>query len=81
MPISKIKAEHKETYIAFGKDDDKLGYRDDIDDLAIIAQSSGDKSLKKLFEVLPSLEELKDAKTKAELKTAPAPAKPVESKK
>jgi hypothetical protein len=80
MPISKIKAEHAKKYIGFGKYAKKLGERDDIDDLAIIAHESGDESIIDLFENLPSLADLKAAKTDSQLKKAPAtkaPAAPV----
>lgn len=59
MPQAKIKEEFKKTYIAFGKLTSKLGDRDDIDDLAVIAIKSKDPSLLKLFvQPLPTLEEL-----------------------
>lgn len=59
MPQAKIKDEFKKIYVAFGKQTGKLGDRDDIDDLAVIAIKSKDPSLIKLFvQPLPALEEL-----------------------
>lgn len=78
MATAKIKKEFLETFIAFGGGGSKLlGERDDIDQLAIIAHESGHKGLLNLFEVLPSLEELKKAKVDAQLKSGPKEEKPV----
>jgi hypothetical protein len=68
MALSKIKAEFLNKVVAFGKSGKPLGERDDIDDLAIIALESGNKTLLVLFETLPSLGELKKAKTDLQLK-------------
>lgn len=71
MPKSKIKEEFLGTVVAFGGGGPKpLGERDDIDRLAIIAQESQDKSLLNLFEVLPSLHELKEEATDAAIEKA-----------
>lgn len=82
MPISKIKEAHSKKYVAFGKNAKPLGERDDIDDLAILAHESGDESIIERFEVLPSLDELKKAKTDKQIaKVAPAkaPAAPAQT--
>lgn len=82
MAISKIKAEFANNYVAFGKSKKKLGERQDIDDLAILAHQSGDESIQDLFETLPPLADLQAAKTKEDLKSAPAPKEtaPVKAK-
>lgn len=59
--LSKIKDEFKDTLIAFGgKGSLRLGQRQDLDALAIMAHKSGNKNLLKLFEVLPSLDKLEE---------------------
>jgi hypothetical protein len=69
MPLSEIKEEFKNKRIAFGKGGYlPIGQREDIDELAIIAQESQDPSLVKLFKKLPDLSELKKAKTESQLK-------------
>jgi len=72
MALAKIKKEHETTVVAFGNSGLPLGQRDDIDQLAIIAQESKNPSLLALFEKLPTLAELKKTKTDAELKAASA---------
>lgn len=67
MPLSRIKGEYLSKQIGFGKSRQPLGRRDDIDDLAITALESQDKTLVELFEFLPTLESLKKAKTDKEL--------------
>lgn len=66
MPI-KLKEEAKKKYIAFGKTAKVLGERssEDIRDLAIMAQESGNPNLKILFDELPPLDELKGARVEA----------------
>lgn len=61
----KIKKEYASTVIAFGNSGLPLGQRDDLSDLAIIAHQSKDPSLLKLFETLPSLEDLQREKVQA----------------
>jgi hypothetical protein len=77
MAQAKIKEEYKSTVIAFGSSGLPLGMRSDIDQLAIIALDSNDAYLKNLFEVLPSVAELKKSKVEAELKRIPVVIKPV----
>jgi hypothetical protein len=69
MPQAKIKEEFKTTFIAFGgRGYLELGQRDDIDQLAIMAIESQDNSLLQFFEQpMPSVDQLKKAKTDAEL--------------
>lgn len=54
----KLKKQFESTVIAFGNSGLPLGQRDDLLDLAIIAQQSQDPTLLQLFESLPSLGEL-----------------------
>lgn len=68
MPLATIKKEFLGKRIAFGKSGDALGKRTDIDDLAIIALESNDKTLLRLFDKLPTLADLKKAKTDQQLK-------------
>lgn len=63
-----VKNEFLQTVVAFGNSGLPLGQRDDLIDLAIIAQESNDLTLLQLFEKLPSLATLKKAKTDKELK-------------
>jgi hypothetical protein len=81
MPQAKIKEEFKTTFIAFGgRGYLELGQRDDTDDLAIMALESGSQQLLQVFEQpMPTVEELKKAKTDKELK-AFVPAKAEEVK-
>jgi hypothetical protein len=58
----KVKDEHKSTVVAFGNSGLPLGQRDDLIDLAIIAQRSQDPSLLCLFDDLPTLEQLQKQK-------------------
>lgn len=74
MPLSTIKPEFAKHYVAFGLGKKPLGERADIDELAIIALESGDETLLEKFDKLPSLQELKNAKTDAQLSKQPAPA-------
>lgn len=67
MALARIKKNHHQTTVAFGKSGLPLGHRDDIDQLAIIALESKDQRLMSLFEYLPSLEELKKQKVDKEL--------------
>jgi uncharacterized protein YdcH (DUF465 family) len=68
MPKAVIKADFKDTFVAFGGGGKKkLGERDDIDKLAILALKSNNPELKKLFEKLPSLEELMTDETGKQL--------------
>lgn len=69
MPLSKIKKEFETTVIAFGTSGLPLGKRDDIDELAIIAQESQNPNLVQLFDILPPLDQLKKTKTDAVLKS------------
>jgi hypothetical protein len=79
---AKLKAEHKDKMVVFGGGGRKtLGERDDLDKLAIIGLESGDRTILDLFEEpIPSLEELKKDQTDAQLKEAPAPQVPNNSK-
>lgn len=83
MPLSKIKAEFKDKKIAFGKgrSDKPISEREDIDDLAIIALESQDRSLLRLFEKLPELSDLKRIKTDDAIKVADIKRKIIESRK
>lgn len=83
MPLSKIKAEYKDKKIAFGKSrsDKPIGEREDIDDLAIIALESQDRSLLRLFEKLPDVADLKRIKTNEAIKVADLQRQVSESKK
>lgn len=80
MPLSKIKDEYKDKKILFGKRGKglPLGEREDIDDLAIIAIESKDRSLLRLFETLPDLAELKKSRTDVEIAKAQQAQKQVE---
>jgi hypothetical protein len=70
--LSKLKPEFKDHFVAFGgKGKINLGDREDLDDLALIARQSGNPNLTRLFEHLPSLEELQKAKTDEQLKNGP----------
>lgn len=60
-----IKKEYESTVVGFGNSGLPLGKRDDLNDLAIIAHQSQDPSLLRLFETLPSLEDLQREKVKA----------------
>lgn len=57
----KIREEFKNAVIAFGGRGVPLSDRTEIElvDLGIIAISSGDKTILQLFEILPSIDELK----------------------
>lgn len=88
MPLSKIKEEYKSKVVIFGKNrttsnrKETLSQRDDIDDLAIIALESGDKSLVRLFESpMPSLADLKKAKTDSQLPKFAEQKQPASPKK
>lgn len=82
MPFSKIKTEFFNKRIAFGKKSDlPLGERQDIDDLAVIAIESQDRSLLRLFEKLPDLTQLKKQKTDEALKQAELQRQIAENKK
>jgi hypothetical protein len=67
MALSKIKEKFLNKVVGFGKSGKPLGERDDIDDLAIIALSSNNKTLLDLFEEIPSLDILKKNKTESVL--------------
>jgi hypothetical protein len=70
--LAKLKADKKNEFVGFGNGGSrKLGERDDLDELAIIALESGNKSLIDLFEPLPPLAELKKAQTDSKLKAVP----------
>ncbi|MFL5810371.1 MAG: hypothetical protein ACJ749_12680 [Flavisolibacter sp.] len=68
MALSVIKTEYKNKKIAFNDKASPIGFRDDIDDLAIMALESNDPSLVKLFKKLPLLSQLKKIKTDEQLK-------------
>lgn len=68
MPLSVVKKEFRNKRVAFGKSAAPLSQREDLDDLAIIALESNDKSLLLLFEKIPSLALLKKTKTESMLK-------------
>lgn len=75
MPKSTIKEEFKSTLVVFNGGGRKLlGERDDIDVLAVMAIESQNPNLLKLFEYLPSLEELKSAQFETQLKKSVAVA-------
>ncbi len=65
MALAVIKAEHLNKRVAFGKSATPLHTREDIDDLAILAIESKDRTLIELFKYLPTLAELKRAKMEA----------------
>lgn len=67
MALAKIKEQYGATVVAFGNSGLPLGQRDDIDDLAIMAQRSQDPTLIQLFEELPPLDELLKNKAEAAL--------------
>lgn len=67
MPLSELKPGFKNKKIAFGKSGRPLGQRDDLDDLAIIAIESGNRSLIELFTHLPDIAELKRQRVEAQL--------------
>jgi len=69
-----IKEEFKKKRIAFNNSADPLYKRNDIDDLAIIAHESKDKTLLRLFDNLPPLAVLKKTKTDQQLKKIAAAA-------
>lgn len=68
MALATIKQEFLNKRVAFNNGAAPLHKREDIDDLAIIAQESQDPTLLQLFEQLPPLAVLKKNKTEAELK-------------
>lgn len=68
MALSRIKEEYLQKRVAFGKGAAPLYKRDDIDDLAIIALESKDKSLINLFEFLPPLAELKKKRVEEKIR-------------
>lgn len=68
MSLSVIKPQYANKYVGFGKGSGRLGKRQDIDDLAIIALESKDESLLTLFETLPPLADLKKNKVETLLK-------------
>ncbi len=67
MALSKIKEQYATTVVAFGNSGLPLGQRDDIDELAIMAHRSQDPTLIRLFEELPSLDDLLKQKADAAL--------------
>ena len=72
MSLSKVKDQFKDKLVVFNGGGKKtLGEREDIDQLAILAIESKDRTLLELFETLPELEVLKKAKTDTELKAIP----------
>lgn len=70
MPLSKIKDQFKDKLVAFGRNrsDVGIGYRADVDQLAIIALESNNPNLIRLFDVLPDLATLKANKVDAKIK-------------
>jgi hypothetical protein len=69
MALAVIKEEYRTKRVGFGNSATLLGNRTDIDDLAIMALESQDKSLLILFEQpMPLLAALKKNKTEAGLK-------------
>jgi len=72
MVQATIKEEFKNKRLAFGKSANPLYKRSgiEINELAIIAHESKDKSLLQLFETFPTLAELKKTKTDQQLKEA-----------
>ena len=58
----KIKEAHHHRVVGFNNKALPLGQREDILELALIARSSGQKSLMDVFEFLPTMEELKRIK-------------------
>lgn len=67
--LSKLKEEFNDSVVVFnGGGRAPLKDRKDLDKLAIIAHESNSPSLKKLFEVLPPLEELKKANVDEKVK-------------
>jgi hypothetical protein len=67
MALATIKKEFHNKRVAFGKSAAPLGNRTDIDDLAIMAHESQNKTLLVLFDKLPELSVLKKAKTESQL--------------
>jgi hypothetical protein len=80
MPLAIVKEEFQNKKISFGKSGLPLGQRDDIDELAIIALESNDKSLLNLFEKLPPLAELKKKKVDEQLRKSVAAIKSTHEK-
>jgi len=76
----KIKKEYESTVVGFGNSGLPLGKRDDLIDLAIIAQRSQDPSLLCMFEDLPSLEQLQKQKIEPLLPVLTPAAKPDDKK-
>lgn len=72
MALAKIKSQYASTVVAFGNSGLPLGERDDIDQLALMAQESKNPNLIKYFEVLPSAAELKKQDTDNALKKSVA---------
>jgi hypothetical protein len=83
MALSEIKDEYKNKVIAFGRQKGAIpiGQRTDIDDLAVIALESQDRSLLRLFKKLPDLSELKKQKTDAAIQEAQIKKQVSDSKK
>lgn len=81
MAISlKIKSQYQDTKIAFGSRSKPLKERtqEELRDLAIIAIESNNPNLTRLFEQLPTLDELKNEKvSKAIPVAAPTPTKTI----
>lgn len=59
MPI-KLKEEHKETYVAFGKGNKKLGERDDLYVLARLGKNNN-RQLLQYFDGVPTDEDIEQA--------------------
>lgn len=76
-----IKSQYQETAIAFGNSGLPLNKRpqSDLIDLGIMTHRSGNPELLKLFETLPSLQELQDMKMGKVVATVKA--KPINRKK
>lgn len=74
----KIKSQFATQKIAFGSSGKPLGERsqEELQDLAILGQQSGDQSILNMFESLPDLTELQKAKTERNTAGLKKPAKP-----
>lgn len=62
MTEIKVKQEFAGTVVGFGKGSLPLGKRDDLEELAVMALQANDKHILNMFDSLPTLQELQDAK-------------------
>lgn len=76
--LVKLKEDYKNTFVAFGrgKGVKPLGRREDLDELALLGLQAKDKTITRMFDDLPSIEDLQKSIFDAKLKSGMAALQP-----